>query len=72
MKGHEESIRSIAITPCGRKAISGSMDTTIRVWDLATYQELFVLRGHQSMVNSVALKSSKIAVSVSNDATLRL
>ncbi|OMJ71186.1 hypothetical protein SteCoe_30682 [Stentor coeruleus] len=72
LKGHEESVRSLAVTPDDKKVVSGSMDKTIRVWSLKSYEEIFVLKGHEFMVNCVASKNSKYAVSGSNDHTIRV
>ena len=52
--------------------VSGSDDTTLRVWDLEGSQLLRVLEGHTSWVNAVALSADgKYAVSGSDDGTLR-
>ena len=32
LKGHTNYIKSLAITPDGRKIVSGSFDRTVRVW----------------------------------------
>ena len=72
MKGHQESIRSVAVTSDDKKAVSGSMDHTIRVWDLQKYEEIYILKGHESMVNCVVIRNSKYAISGSNDASIRL
>jgi WD40 repeat protein len=40
MKGHEEIIFSIDVSPDSRLAVSGSADSTMRLWDLSTGDEL--------------------------------
>ena len=40
MKGHEEIIFSIDVSPDGRLAVSGSGDATMRLWDLSTGDEV--------------------------------
>lgn len=36
LEGHTNWITSVALTPDGRRAISGSTDNTVRVWDLGS------------------------------------
>jgi tetratricopeptide (TPR) repeat protein len=55
MKGHTNIVQSIALTPDGCFAISGSEDKTLRLWDLETGQCLRTMEGHDWIVNSVAL-----------------
>jgi WD40 repeat protein len=38
--GHRENILSISLLPDGRRAISGSVDQTMRLWDISTGTEL--------------------------------
>ena len=42
---------SVALTPDGRKGISGSEDKTVRVWDLESGVCLKVLEGHTESVS---------------------
>src|SRR5262249_39211561 len=53
--GHESRVTSLALTPDGKKLVSGSWDGTVRVWDAATGESLAVLEGHESRVNAVAV-----------------
>jgi len=39
----------------GNRARSGSWDTTMRLWDLATRETLRTLKGHTSWINAVAV-----------------
>ena len=36
----------MAVTPDGRRAVSASDDSTLKVWDLASGRELHTLSGH--------------------------
>jgi WD40 repeat protein len=38
--GHADEVKSVVITPDGKRAISGSKDGTVKVWDIATGKEV--------------------------------
>jgi WD40 repeat protein len=59
----------VAVTPEGRRAVSGSSDRTLRVWDLETGECLRVLEGHTS---GVVTSEGRRVVSVSRDGPLRV
>ena len=62
----------MAITPDGRRAVSGSWDKTLRVWDLQTGQSIRTMEGHTASVYTVAVTpDARRAVSGSWDKTLR-
>jgi WD40 repeat protein len=66
-------VSAVAFLPDGRHALSGSYDSTLRLWDLATGGTLRTLEGHSSGVNAVAmLADGTRALSGSDDKTLRL
>jgi WD40 repeat protein len=72
-EAHEFWVTSLALLPDGRRALSGSADRTLRLWDLDTGAELLRLAGHESVVTSVALlPDGRRALSGSGDNTLRL
>src|SRR3954454_22036897 len=54
LKGHQHTITCLAFAPDGRLLASGSKDTTVRLWDLATGQPVATLEGHVDMVTAVA------------------
>jgi WD40 repeat protein len=43
LRGHTDSVTAVALTPDGRRVVSGSWDLTLRVWDLNYRRELFRL-----------------------------
>jgi WD40 repeat protein len=71
LSGHSNSVRSVA----GEENIlvSGSYDTTVRVWDILTGRCLYVFEGHREKVYSVGYSHSlSRAFSGSMDASLRI
>jgi len=73
LQGHTDIVRSVALTPDGRQAVTGSSDRTVRVWDLASGECLRTLEGHTAGVSSVALTpDGRQAVTGSGDRTVRV
>ncbi|NOX56118.1 MAG: protein kinase, partial [Planctomycetes bacterium] len=71
--GHEGAVRSVAVSPDGRMAISASDDGTLKVWNLTTGQCRQTFRGHRSAVLSVAIDTEgRLALSGGEDGQLRL
>src|SRR5207253_2902689 len=66
-----DGVLAVALTGDGR-AVSGSWDTTLCVWDLGTGACTGILPGHTRWVNAVAVTGDGRAVSASFDHTLRL
>jgi WD40 repeat protein len=64
-------VYAVALTGNGR-AVSGSLDRTLRVWDLGSGDCLRTLEGHTGGVSTVALTGDGWAVSGSDDGTLRV
>ena len=68
MKGHDKGVVSVAVSPDGRRAVSGSIDGDIRVWDLRVGRELWLLRGHTGAVTGLAfLPNGRQVVSSGGD-----
>ncbi|MBM3475303.1 MAG: TIR domain-containing protein [Armatimonadetes bacterium] len=73
LEGHTDAVLSVAVTPDGRQAVTGSYDETVRVRDLASGACLRTLEGHTGGVLSVAVTpDGKHLVSGSDDATARV
>jgi len=71
--GHSHTINSVTFSPDGRYALSGSSDTTIKLWEISTGKEIRTLHGHSSFVNSVAFSpDGKYALSGGGDKTVKL
>jgi len=73
LRGHKWTVISVALAPDGRTALSGCLDKTVKLWDLATGNEIRTLTGHTDMVCCAALApDARTALSGSNDGTLKL
>jgi WD40 repeat protein len=45
--GHRSGVFAVAFLPDGSRALSSSLDNTLRLWDLATGETLRILEGHR-------------------------
>jgi len=73
LAGHSSWVICVAMTPDGRRAVSGSVDETLRVWDPEIGECLRVLKGHKDIVHDVSITpDGLLAFSGSQDKTLRL
>ncbi len=73
LTGHGDSVSAVAISPDGQRVVSGSLDNTLKVWNLATGEEERTLTGHGDSVNAVAISpDGQRVVSSSRDKTLKI
>jgi WD40 repeat protein len=64
---------SVAFSPTGDYALSGSGDKTLKLWDVSTGQLIRTFSGHTNVVWSVAFSpSGDYALSGSADNTMKL
>ena len=54
LTGHTLEVRRVAFSPDGHMLATGSIDHTIRLWDVATGSHLSTLSGHTNWVTSLA------------------
>ena len=59
---NDAGVTSVSISPDGRFVAAGSPDTVVRIWDVATGEQLKQMDGHTQGVTSVAfsLDGSKV------------
>ncbi|MEA5449634.1 WD40 repeat domain-containing protein [Leptolyngbya sp. CCNP1308] len=74
LQGHGDAVTSVAFSPDSTRIVSGSADTTVRLWDSETGQPIGQpLQGHDEYVYSVAFSPDGTRiVSGSADQTIRL
>ena len=72
-KGHSNHVNAVCLSNDGRRAISGSWDETLKLWDVETGKPLRTFKGHSYGVLAVCLSSDgRRAISGSDDHTLKL
>jgi len=73
LPGHGESATALAYSSGGQLLASGSRDNTVKVWDVATGEELRTFEGHTGPVYSVDFSpGGRLLASGSGDGTVRL
>lgn len=71
LTGHSHSVRAIAAH--GDTLVSGSYDSTVRVWRISTGESLHILQGHTQKVYSVVLDHTRNrAISGSMDSMVKI
>jgi WD40 repeat protein/serine/threonine protein kinase len=72
-EGHKHWVRSVCLSRDGSLAMSGSLDNTLKLWDVATGRCLRTFEGHMDSVVSVCLsRNGRFSLSGSRDKTLKL
>src|SRR5262249_2369931 len=54
LRGHSDTVWTVAISPDGKLLASGSKDKTVKVWDVKTQKVLLTLTGHTGDAGSLA------------------
>lgn len=72
-KSHSNMITSFEVLPDKEKFITGSMDNTIKIWNIKNQDIDTTLTGHKGWISSLSLvEGSNYLLSGSNDQTMKL
>lgn len=70
---YAQPIKTLAWSPDNTQIAFGTEDGVIRIWDLATGEEVIALEGHSDVINSVAWSADGVLLaSASDDLTVRV
>jgi serine/threonine protein kinase/WD40 repeat protein len=73
LRGHADGVESVAVSPDGRRVLSGSSDRTMVLWDIKSRAEVQRFAGHGGWVMSVAFSpDGRQALSGGEDKVIRL
>ena len=73
LKRHQNDVYDVAWSPCSSRLITGSVDNSCIVWDVARGREIATLEGHSHYVQGVAWDpAGAFLVSQSSDRSMRV
>ncbi|MCS5644447.1 MAG: hypothetical protein NZ807_14480 [Dehalococcoidia bacterium] len=73
LEGHSDIVRSVAFSPDGKRIVSGSDDTTVKIWDAETGTSIHTIGGHSGWVMCVSFSpDGKHIVSGSDEAIVKV
>ena len=73
LNGHTNLVYGITWSPDSKKIASGSMDSTVKIWDAVQGKELMTLKGHTNGIGRIAWSpNGKYIASTGRDKTVRI
>jgi WD40 repeat protein len=72
LTGHEGTVLAVAVNADGTRAVSGSGDSSVRVWDLAGGKQSERLTGHEGEVRGVAISADGTRAVSGGDRSVRV
>ncbi|MGF1460718.1 MAG: protein kinase [Leptolyngbyaceae cyanobacterium] len=73
LSGHQSWVTAVAFNPRSATLVSGSLDDTIKIWDLQTGAEMTTLQGHPRGVNDLRISTKgQVLVSCGDDGTVKV
>ena len=73
LERHRNLVCSVVFSPDGTLLASGSLDKTVKLWDVANRRNIATLKGHTRLVTAVSFSpDGALLVSGSDDGTIKL
>jgi WD40 repeat protein len=73
LESHSDWVINVSFSPDGKTLATGSVDKTIKLWDVETGKEIRTLKGHNDSIISVSFSpDSKTLATASADKTIKL
>ncbi|XP_074663195.1 uncharacterized protein LOC141915527 [Tubulanus polymorphus] len=72
VKGHANNVLSVIFDDKGKRLVSGSLDQTIRIWNVNTGTLLYTLEGHSRGIWSLQFFTADFLISGSYDCSIKI